>query len=125
MSSGTTLTKATTPCLPATAATLPYSYGSAVSLDPASLSSVPDPIAVAEIKRLIPKIPMRGHCKDVWAMLEILKADGKGVISLNQKEQLARLTQEAEASGGDSLTCPTIGAEFDALLQTLTDSGLM
>lgn len=69
----------------------PHSYGAAVGLDPASLSPDPDPLALAEIKRIIPQIPMRAGVRDVWAMIEALRIDG-----LSSRPTLVRPQQQQQ-----------------------------
>ncbi len=124
--SGTNLTAATVPDVkePETRPALPYSYGSEVSLDPASLSAVPDEAAIAEIKRLVPEVPMRDQCRDIWAMLETLQSDGKFATSLHHQESATKKTQAPGAWPGDSLAF-TAGKDFDAMLNTLGNTGPM
>jgi hypothetical protein len=105
-----------------------------VSLDPAKLASLPDPSAIVEIKRLIPRIPMRDQHRDVWAMMEALKADddmrGTPIV---QKHEISKLDLEMDGcqseNAADVMTGTTTatetGADFDWFLQSLAESGLV
>lgn len=100
----------------------PHSYGSIVTLDPARLAAVPDAVAVAEIKKVIPRIPTRDGHRDVWAMLEALEKghDARVTTVANLRRELSMPEQAAVEMAG-----ATTGAEFDALLQSLANAGLV
>ncbi|KIX96679.1 uncharacterized protein Z520_07398 [Fonsecaea multimorphosa CBS 102226] len=108
-------------------APLPYSYGSLVTLDPASLSPTPDPVAVAEIKRLIPQsLQWNGH-RDVSEMVDALTADSSSTDpSPDQVEKPATVSNQIIDGLFEDYTAEMAGAEFDVFLsqmavQDLTD----
>ncbi|KIW89780.1 uncharacterized protein Z519_09937 [Cladophialophora bantiana CBS 173.52] len=103
----------------------PHSYGSCVSLDPASLSPIPDPVAVAEIKRLIPEVLKRATYKDVAEMVEALMVDGPGTTPPSHEVKPPALESD-QINGGISggYTVEMAGAEFDAFLSQMTEEDL-
>ncbi|EXJ66134.1 uncharacterized protein A1O5_10749 [Cladophialophora psammophila CBS 110553] len=106
-------------------APLPHSYGSCVSLDPASLSPIPDPVAVAEIKRLTPEVLKRAGYKDFAEMVEALMADGPGTTPPSHEVKPPALASD-QINGGISrgYTVEMAGAEFDAFLSQMTEEDL-
>jgi hypothetical protein len=102
---------------------LPFTYGSEVSLDPAILSTHPDPIAVQQIKLVIPVIPrlMNGQ-SDMAKMI--------GMLIVNARMDLPTTTREPDQNAEDQMPSKpgktdTPGADFDLLFNNLTESGLV
>lgn len=91
---------------------LPSTYTLEVSLDPANLSSRPDPAAIHQIKLVIPVIPrlMNGQA-DLAKMITML------IVSAT-----TGLSSRSPAMPGE---VDTPGADFDLLLNSLNDSGLV
>lgn len=91
---------------------LPSTYALEVSLDPANLSSRPDPAAIQQIKLVIPVIPrlMNGQA-DLAKMITMLIASAT-----------AGLPSKSTAMVGE---VDTPGADFDLLLNSLNESGLV
>ena len=104
-----------------------------VGLDPARLPSEPDPIAVAEIKRVIPEPPRRPNGKKNLAeMVRLLETNGMGscdVPPARKKQCLDKqYGQQTDTGAQDDqaqLAEDMSGADFDALFQSLTESGLV
>ncbi|KIW51838.1 hypothetical protein PV05_10523 [Exophiala xenobiotica] len=104
-----------------------------VGLDPARLPSEPDPIAVAEINRVIPEPPRRANGKkNLAAMVKLLETDGMGsydVPPARKKRELDKQHVQQTDTGArqdqPELAEDMSGADFDALFQNLADSGLV
>ena len=102
--------------------TLPHSYGSLVTLDPASLPPIPDPVAVAEIKRLIPQVLQPAEYKDVTEMVEALTADSPGTTPTADDVEAQGLASNEIVDGlFEDYTAEMAGAEFDAFLSQMSD----
>ncbi|OAP61392.1 hypothetical protein AYL99_03595 [Fonsecaea erecta] len=101
-------------------AQLPHSYGSLVTLDPASLSPVPDPVAVAEVKRLVPHVFQPNEYNDAGEVVDALTADSSSTISASDhlKEPLPASNQIVDGLS-DDYTAEMAGAEFDVFLSQM------
>lgn len=102
---------------------LPFTYGSEVSLDPAFLSTHPDPVTVQQIKLVIPVIPrlMNGQA-DMAKMISML--------IVNARTDLPAANGESDENGDDQVSnkpdkTDTPGADFDVLFNNLSESGLV
>ncbi|OQU97401.1 hypothetical protein CLAIMM_03334 [Cladophialophora immunda] len=103
-------------------APLPHSYGSLVTLDPASLSPIPDPVAVAEIKRLIPQVLQSTGYKDVTEMVAALTADKPSTTATADDVDGPTLASDQIVDGlVEDYTAEMAGAEFDAFLSQMSD----
>ncbi len=104
-----------------------------VGLDPARLPSEPDPIAVAEIKRVIPETPRRSNGKKNLAeMVRLLQTNGmlsydvpparkRRELDNKHGQQTGTGAQDDQAQVAEDMS----GADFDALFQNLAESGLV
>ena len=101
-----------------------YPHSSLLSLDPASLSPVPDSVAVAEIRRIIPKIPARAGMRDVYAMVEALRQDGLGCKTTPSSAPSTERTPRSESLPQDAISSEKAGAEFDAFPNSLAGDGV-
>jgi hypothetical protein len=111
------------------------------TLDPATLSIIPDPHQVAEIKKVIPQRLVRKGTSsiDMWAMVEALRMDGQpksvaAILTIPSQsavvhefihEFVHESTSQAEALQRASITgIEDAGADFETLLQALTSEGV-
>ncbi|EXJ62402.1 hypothetical protein A1O7_02837 [Cladophialophora yegresii CBS 114405] len=103
-----------------------YTFGSSVSLDPGSLPPVPDPVALAEIKRMVPQIQStKEGLRNVGGMIEALGAYVKHASNTSvpgsnedQKSSSDRTSQDIlEGEFPNTLA----GSAFDAFLNDLED----
>lgn len=102
---------------------LPFTYGSEVSLDPAILSTHPDPVAVQQIKLVIPVIPrlMNGQ-SDMAKMIGMLIVNARMDLPTTTRESVHKV--EAQLPNKPD-KADTPGADFDLLFNNLTESGLV
>lgn len=99
----------------------PYSYGSSVSLDPASLSPVPDSEAIAEIQKVI---TAKDEGDTRWQVIEASIAHGRQSQS-SIEMQFSNDEEADHGAGNEDAAEDTAGADFDALLQNLEESGFV
>ncbi|KIW76201.1 hypothetical protein Z517_10947 [Fonsecaea pedrosoi CBS 271.37] len=116
----TTATPTLTPLVRTLDAPLPHSYGSLVTLDPASLSPIPDPVAIAEIKRLAGPVRQQNGYGDVPEMTEVLTRDDASEDPTSSDIQGPTLASNEILDGvfGD-YTAEMAGADFDIILSQL------
>lgn len=109
---------------------LPFTYGAEVSLDPASLSSRPDPTAIDQIKLVIPVVPrlMNGQ-PDLAKMISMLLVHATAGVPPAPPPQRPTALDGVAASDQMSTVlateADTPGADFDLLLNSLSESGLV
>ncbi|KAK5046307.1 hypothetical protein LTR84_008450 [Exophiala bonariae] len=101
---------------------LPFTYGGAeVSLDPSTLSIRPDATAIEQIKLVIPVVPrmMNGQA-DLPKMLAMLVSHANATAVQPPPQISADVNATVLGSEVD-----TPGADFDLLLNSLSESGLV
>ncbi|OCT50466.1 hypothetical protein CLCR_07608 [Cladophialophora carrionii] len=104
----------------------PYSFGSSVSLDPRSLSPIPDPVALAEIKRMVPQIQStKEGLRNLGGMIEALGAYVKHASNApapaSYEDQMSNSGRTSQTMSEGDFSNTLAGSAFDAFLNDLED----